>query len=121
VIGFGDDIRLSGETRAILNEPLASLRNNEIGDNDHLQAVLHPVERVPVVSISHELAPVTPVMVLPSLDAILAIPPPLAVSHLQTFRRWYHNRVPLSLTDRSDKWNQLEAMLSDKTVYQSTI
>jgi hypothetical protein len=68
------------------------------------------------ISIHHELEIPRPMCDVPSIHRELALPPPLAPAVLATFRRWYHNRVPLRLTSpqqqqQSQRWESFERML----------
>jgi hypothetical protein len=117
VRGFVDDIRLSGTLEALLrDEQLDSLRAREVETSNHVARVLARVDHVSTVSIRHELALVEPTLGLPSLQPALVRPAALAHVHLHSFRRWYHNRVPMRLTQQEDPFAPLHAMLAPHTV-----
>lgn len=117
-VGTGDDIQLSVAMASYLSsESLSYLSSDSlaVSDNSHLNKVLTRVDYVPTVSIHHEIAVVRPVMRMPALGTMLALPSPLATDVLHTFKKWYYARVPLRLTEQEDRWKSLEAMLKGKT------
>jgi len=112
-----DDIRLSGTLAQLLaEEKLPTLPPREVEPSSHLARVLERVDYVSSVSIRHELALVQPAMQLPPLQAELAMPAALAPTHLLSFKRWYHERMPLRLTQQADPFAHLQDMLAPKAV-----
>ncbi len=103
VSGFADDIMLPADlARLVTAEVLPVQRPIECLENVHLQKVLSAVDFVPSVSIRHELAVVEPLVSPASLQHKLAVPSPLTTTVLKTFKKWYHTRLPLKMTDRKD-------------------
>jgi hypothetical protein len=116
--GVGDEVVLSDPLKLLLeSEHLPYLEAQEVFANQHLVNVLDKVEYVPSISIHHLLNPVEPLMGMQSLHT--EAPPPLTQDTLQTFKKWYHGRVPLKFTaesvarDKDDnaKWQRLERLL----------
>jgi hypothetical protein len=119
VSGFVDDIRLSDSLAADMRrERLSILQAEEVSANEHLARVLGRVDLVPSVSISHQLELIEPGRALQTIQPSLTLPPALAPMHLQSFRQWYHNRIPLRLTQAPDPFAPLQEMLAQKTQFR---
>lgn len=116
---IGDQIILSATALAMLEREkltLTELHCEELSESEHVSRVIALPDYVPSVSIHHELNMVEPDIADLTVSSLTSVPPPLAQSVLGTFKRWYHDRLPLRLTrEHGDqpmaKWQEFEAML----------
>lgn len=110
---YGDKIQITKEMReTLLVEDLKSTHYFELDQDKHLQRVLQYEDSILPISISHLVQPVEPWVDSIAVDSVLSIPPALPPEIKGGFRRWYHRRVPMRLTDtqgliKTKKWTDL--------------